>query len=244
MNLNSSSRDDPPLQRLAVSHTCLKLSEDKADNGIIDARKGTHSPRIVVNQACLIIDDIPDDSFIDNASLKSPRDFLWASPAAGRTHRHASGHSATGILDGILTIGQYAGALFGRMDLRSLPEDPGGGSSGDAHPVKRMDSGNAHPVKRMDEGSAEGLPPGESESVSINTVGDQGLYAENGTELRCLGMCGQLFDSHSLEVPVSPRDPRDEGSSTHALLPSTTTGGASSPFIGIDESFRFAFAHV
>jgi hypothetical protein len=50
------------------------------------------------------------------------------------------------------------------------------------------------------EDAAEGLPPAEAESVSIDTVGG-GLYvyAENGTELRCLSMCGQLFDSHSLE---------------------------------------------
>jgi hypothetical protein len=229
VNHNSSSRDDPPLQQLAVSQTCSSCLKSSEDKGIIDARKGTHSPRIAVNQACLIIDDIPDNSFIDNASLKSPRAF---SPGAGRTHRHQD--SATGILHGFLTIGQYAGALLGGMDLRSLPEAPGGGSSGDAHPVKRMD-----------EDTAEGLPPGEAESVSIDTVGG-GLYVytENGTELRCLSMCGQLFDSHSLEVLASPRNAHDEGNSTHALLPPTTMGRASSTQIsGIDESFRFAFAN-
>jgi hypothetical protein len=96
------------------------------------------------------------------------------------------------------------------MDLRSLPEAPGGGISGDAHPVKRMD-----------EDAAEGLPPGEAESVSIDTVGG-GLYvyAESGTELRCLSMCGQLFDSHSLEVPASPRD-------AHARIPAAHDDGKS-----------------
>ena len=235
VNLNSSSRDDPPVQQLAVSQTCSSCFKSSEDKGIIDARKGTHSPRIAVNQACLIIDDIPDNSFIDSASLKSPCTPRAFSPAAGRTHgRSATG--TTGILDGILTIGQYAGVLLGGMDLRSLPEAPGGESSGDTHPVKRMD-----------EDAAEVLPPagGEAESVSIDTVGG-GLcvYTENGTELRCLSMCGQLFDSHSLEVPASPRDAYDQGSSTHALLPPTTMGRASSsPLIGIDESFRFAFAN-
>ena len=258
VNLNSECRNgprlslsplQPELQRLAVSQTCLKSSEDK---GIIDARKGTHSPRLVVSQACLIIDDIPDNSFMDMLVTSQPLDpqadglegadhggdvqvcdemgerrlrvDIASSPATGRTHRH----TATGILHDVLAIGQYAGALIG-MDLRALPEAPGGGSSGDAHPVKRMD-----------EGVAEGLPPGEAESVSIDTVGE--LYAENGTELRCLSTCGQLFDLHSPEVLASPRDGCDEGS--NALLPPTTMGRASSsPLIGIDESFRFAFAN-
>ena len=161
VNLNSSSRDDPPVQQLAVSQTCSSCFKSSEDKGIIDSRKGTHSPRIAVNQACLIIDDIPDNSFIDSVSLKSPCTPRAFSPAAGRTHgRSATG--TTGILDGILTIGQYAGVLLGGMDLRSLPEAPGGESSGDAHPVKRMD-----------EDAAEVLPPagGEAESVSIDTVG-------------------------------------------------------------------------
>jgi hypothetical protein len=90
----------------------------------------------------------------------------------------------------------------------------------------------------MDEDAAEVLPPagGEAESVSIDTAGWD-LYAENGTELHCLSMCGQLFNSHSLEYAIntdwqeqlaSPRDARDEGSSTRALLPPTPMGRASS----------------
>ncbi len=73
--------------------------------------------------------------------------------------------------------------------------------------------------------TAEGLPPGAAESVSIDTGWD--LYAENGTELHCLSVCGQLFNSHSLEFAIntdwqeqlaSPRDTRDQESSTRALL--------------------------
>jgi len=80
VNLNSVCRNGPrlslsplqtELQRLAVSQTCLKSSEDK---GIIDARKGTHSPRLVVSQACLIIDDIPDKSFMDMLVTSQPLD--------------------------------------------------------------------------------------------------------------------------------------------------------------------------
>jgi hypothetical protein len=138
VNLNSVCRNGPrlslsplqtELQRLAVSQTCLKSSEDK---GIIDARKGTHSPRLVVSQACLIIDDIPDNSFMDMLVTSQPLDpqadglegadhggdvqvcdemgerrlrvDIASSPATGRTHRH----TATGILHDVLTIGQYA----------------------------------------------------------------------------------------------------------------------------------------
>jgi hypothetical protein len=81
-------------------------------------------------------------------------------------------------------------------------------------------------AQNMDEGNAEGLPPGAAESVSIDTAGWD-LYAENGTELHCLSVCGQLFNSHSLEYAIntdwqeqlaSPRDTRDQESSTRVLL--------------------------
>ena len=81
-------------------------------------------------------------------------------------------------------------------------------------------------AQNMDESNAEGLPPGAAESVSIDTAGWD-LYAENGTELHCLSVCGQLFNSHSLEYAIntdwqeqlaSPRDTRDQESSTRVLL--------------------------
>ena len=73
----------------------------------------------------------------------------------------------------------------------------------------------------MDESTAE-------EGAPVDTAGWD-LYADNGTELCLAGLCGQLFDSHSLEFVgntdwqtqlASPRtDTRDAGDSARTLPP-------------------------